>query len=126
MFFFGTFFLVLIPICLWGTYKTVALFINSTTVYVDNVQIVIRHSPLPWPKNIKIPVESIDQLYCEEEVHVRENIYNVIVLLKSGKKVALISKLKHMNKAAFIEQQIENRLGIIDRPINGEMLWRKG
>jgi len=108
---------------IWLTGWTLCVFINRTTVRVNDTLLTVRHGPLPWIGNVRIPADDIDQLYCEEKAYFHMIIYSVIVLRKTGPRVKLFSKLRQMNQAAFIEQQVEQRLRIADRPIAGEMFW---
>ena len=54
---------------IWLTYNALAGFLNRTTIRVGSAELTVRHGPLPFFGNRRIPVEQIDQLYCEQAVH---------------------------------------------------------
>ena len=105
------------------TYTTLAGFLNRTILSVDQSSLTIRHHPLPWMGEVSVPLTDIDQLYCEEKRSTGENsstTYNLNAVLKSGRKITLISKLDAPDIAFFIEQQVENWLQIPDQRVAGE------
>jgi hypothetical protein len=108
------------------TYFTLAGFLNQTTIDVDPFRLRIRHGPLPWFGNCTLPAAEIDQLYCQEKTRRHDNggcitAYGVNAVTKGGRQVKLMSTLEDQDQALFIEQQIEQCLGIEDRPVGGEL-----
>ncbi|WP_428267116.1 hypothetical protein [Haliangium sp.] len=107
-------------------YWTAAVMVNRTHVVVDRAALRIRHSPLPWPGKRDLPVNQIDQLYCQSHLMQRRNRgasfnYSVDAVLRSGSTVRLISSLEQAEEAVYFEQAIERHLGIEDRHVPGEM-----
>lgn len=107
------------------TYFTLAGFLNRTTIRVDGEELIIRHGPLPWLGNCRIPVDQLEQLYSQEERYRgRYGVtysYKVNAVTKEGRKVILVASLTEQEQALFIEQQIERHLGIKDRHVPGEL-----
>jgi hypothetical protein len=108
------------------TYWMLASFINATEISVNDRALTLRHFPLPWLGNMIIPVETIDQLFCTHTYAQRGRsggnaYYSVNVLQKDGKAIVLVMNIEQPAQARFIEQEIERRLGIADRPIVGEV-----
>lgn len=107
------------------TYTMLAGFFNRTDITIGNSRVAVRHYPLPWPGNRIIAVGNLDQVFCEEKVSHSRNgtsvTYNVSIVLKGSERLTMISGLDQPNHALFIEEQIEGRLGIADRPVAGEM-----
>jgi hypothetical protein len=108
------------------TYFTLAGFLNQTTIEVDTFRLSIRHGPLPWFGNCTLPAAEIGQLYCQERTRRQNNggsstTYSVSAVTKGGRQVKLVSTLEDQDQALFIEQQIEQYLGIEDRPVGGEL-----
>jgi len=107
------------------TYTMIAGFVNNTDFVINDRQITVTHYPMWWPGNITIPAEQIDQLFCEEVVSSNRNsttyTYTVKVCLKGGDRLTLVKGLEQPNHAEYIEQQVEQRLRITDRPEPGEM-----
>lgn len=52
-----------IGLCL--TYATLAGFVNRTTFGVGDGELVIRHGPLPWPGNRRLPAAALRQILDE-------------------------------------------------------------
>jgi hypothetical protein len=114
----------------WLTYTTLAGLLNRTRVEVRSGVLSIRHFPLPWPGNRDLPARDIEQLYCEErfghsgkQTTVR---YLVNAILRSdGRTVKPLGELEQAQQALFLEQLIEQRLGIADQPVGGELASRQ-
>jgi hypothetical protein len=107
------------------TYFTVAGFVNRTRVTVNQLELRVKHYPLPWPGNRTLQRQEIDQLFCEEKLNNSRNgssyTYGVSVVMPGGKRIKLVSGLDTPEDALFLEQKIEGYLGITDRPVAGEM-----
>lgn len=106
------------------TYYTLAGLLNITTLKLNGEQFVIQHDPVPWPGEVKVPITSLEQLYCKEKRHSSDNgasyTYQLCALLKDGRKLDLVSSLDSPDIAVFLEQQIETWLKITDQPVAGE------
>ena len=108
-------------------YTTVAGFLNSTTITVERGHLTVRHGPVPWKGNHDLPADALEQLYCQEHVtHSRNGgstiRYSVQAVGKeSRRKITLVSGLSDRDQALFIEQQVEQKLGITDRRVVSEM-----
>jgi predicted RNA-binding Zn-ribbon protein involved in translation (DUF1610 family) len=107
------------------TYYTLASLLNRTAVRLDSKTFSVQHDPVPWSGEVEVPVGDLEQLYCKEKVsHSSDGdsrSYKLCAVLKSGRQIDLVSNLESPDIAAFLEQQIENWLGIPDRPVVGEM-----
>src|SRR5262249_46570692 len=55
------------------TYFTLAGFVNHTTIHVDGEDLTVRHMPLPWFGNHRLPLRQLDQLYSQQEVNRNRN-----------------------------------------------------
>jgi hypothetical protein len=107
------------------TYRTLAGFLNKTWITVTPEALTIRHKPLPWRGNRTIPASELEQLYCEESVSNDKDgsssrTYKLSAWLKDGRKLELLASLPSPDQALFLEQRIEDRLGIVDAPVGGE------
>ncbi len=105
-------------------YITLAMFINDTTLTVQNNQLSIRHAPLPWWGNQSVRTDELEQLYCREHVSHTKNgttySYELHAILRTGKQLKLLSGLDDPEKVFFVEQCVEDHLGITDRAVPGE------
>ena len=106
-------------------YYTAAGFVNRTYIDVDGREVKITHAPLPWPGSKAIPVHTLDQLYVTEHRSQNRNgvhySYNLNAIDKSGQKLKLVGALSEPDQALYLEQTIEDRLRIEDRPVPGEL-----
>jgi hypothetical protein len=109
-----------------SAYAAVANIINRTEVTVDRRQLKVRHWPLPWLPMPTIPVTSIEQLYCHRREVTRKKsvriFYEVVAVLRNGRSVRLVRNLDSMEQAHFLEQEIERKLGVLDRAVGSEVL----
>lgn len=107
------------------TYYLVAALLNTTTITVDREWFKVQHDPVPWPGEVKAPVEDLQQLYCQEKISRGKNsttvTYKLSAVLKDGSKKDLLDNLQTPEVAGFIEQSVEKYLDIQDRRVSGEM-----
>jgi hypothetical protein len=106
------------------TYRTIAGFVNRTWIVADHGTLTIRHTPLPWLGNRTLPAEDIEQLVCKEVVtrgsDDSSTTYTLAAVMKDGRQVDLLKGLPQADQALFLEQRLEDRLGIVDVPVGGE------
>lgn len=107
------------------TYTLFANLFNHTTIQVDRERFAVQHDPVPWPGEIKIPVQDLKQLYCKKKVsHGRNSTsvtYTLSAVLRDGTEKKLLTGLESPDVAGFIEQSIEKWLNIPDQRVTGEM-----
>jgi hypothetical protein len=107
------------------TYSALAGFYNRTIITVGMGRLSIRHTPLPWPGNRTVQVSELVQLYSEERITRSRNgtqvTYQLSAISNENKKIKLLSRLNSPDEVRFFERQIEEHLGIRDRPVEGEM-----
>jgi hypothetical protein len=103
------------------TYVAITGLFNHTRITVDATGVTVKHGPLPFPGNATIPRAELAQLFCEE---VRSNkgahTYRLSAIVARGAKRALLSGLPNAAQARYLEQRIEERLGIVDAEVVGE------
>lgn len=111
------------------TYIAVALVINHTTITVDRNALTLRHGPLPWWGQRKIPSRDIFRLYCRRMTvnDDDENIFDnskesflVDVATRDGKRRAILSSLPTWAQAAYIYQRIMQHLRIEEGRVEAE------
>lgn len=106
-------------------YYTLAGFLNRTTVTAEIGLLAVQHGPLPWPGNKQLLEEQLQQLYSKENVsHSKNGVnysYEVHAALHDGEPVKLLGGLDTAEQALFIEQELERYLGIVDKPVRGEI-----
>jgi hypothetical protein len=108
------------------TYYTIAGFINSTFITINQQWLTVTHGPLPWLGNKRIDRTQVGQLYAEETRNQSTRggtsfQYILNVVLQDNTKIKLLAGLSSPDAALFIEQAIEKYLRIEDRPVIGEM-----
>lgn len=109
---------------LYMTYRTLATLLNTTTITVGDDELSVRHHPLPWPGGLRVPAAELAQLFTEEQITETKNgvsrSYHLGAVLKDGTKQRILANLPEPDQALFLEQQIEERLGIVDVEVGGE------
>ena len=106
------------------TYYTLAGFLNTSSVIIDQKQLKVQHDPLPWGGEVKIPIKNIHQFYCKQERHSGKNSvtysYILSVILKDRSAVDLLKSVDTPEIATFMEHQLETFLRIEDQAVRGE------
>ena len=110
-------------------YFSLAHVFNKTHIVVSRGMIEVRHRPMPWPGNKKLFFTELDQLYVRERIEQRygENgpsyttYHEVRVICSEGEHVTLIKSLESNEEALYIEQNIEEYLGIKNVSVAGEV-----
>ena len=107
-------------------YYVLTGYMNKTTLTVDHKQLAVRHGPLPWWGHKQIRTAEIVQLYTKQNISrsFRNNgwsgNFEVHAVMKQGKHQKLLSGLDSSEHVLFVEQAIEDYLGIADYPVRGE------
>lgn len=121
--FFSLFLIPFILVGIYIAYMGLAMLLNTTKIRVDNTALDIRHEPLPFPSK-HLPVNDIEQLFTRQRISHNKNgtsvTYELFAIQHDAKEVSLLSNLEKAEFALFIEKEIENYLGIQDRPVLGE------
>lgn len=107
------------------TYAVAAVFVNRTIIRLGTQSLSVRHGPLPWPGDKDLARAEVEQLFCEERFHRGKRggsySYAVSVLMRGGRREALVTRLESPEQALFIESKVEAVMGLQDRPVTGEM-----
>jgi hypothetical protein len=106
-------------------YFTLAGFLNTTTITVVHGLLSVTSGPIRVPGNKNITADALQQLYTKRHVSHGKNGTSISYELRAqttdGKDEKLVGGLDKQEQALFMEQQIEEFLGIEDRPIRGEV-----
>lgn len=107
------------------TYYCLAGLINKTMIEVTENTLYVKDMPLTFFRNMDIELASLDQFYSREKRHRGKKLswpsYEVHAILKTGRIIHLVSGLNKSEQALYIEQVLEDYLGITDRPVDGEI-----
>lgn len=107
------------------TYSVVAGFFNTTQIGIRGDDFFVHHGPIPWRGNRTLPARSVTQLFCQEKITKGENgvsrTYSLTALVDGGERLPLVSGLTEIEQALFLEQALEERLGIVDVEVAGEL-----
>lgn len=109
---------------LFMIYYTTACFMNTTTIRVGNGSLDVSSGPLPWFGAVSLQSSAIKQLYCREKINRGKNGAHVtyeVVAITNGQRKDLVSGLTDAEQALYIEQEVENHLGIEDTAVRGEL-----
>jgi hypothetical protein len=94
------------------TYTAIAYLIDRTSVIVDGAQVSVRHGPLPWFGERTVARADIAGVVSEKHTTDDDGgfdpavTYKVVLLLKTGGTLTLVSGLRRPEHALFIEDQI--------------------
>lgn len=98
------------------SYYALAGWLNKTNVFVSKDAIEINHGPIPWFGNKRFSCAELKQLYVNERVIKNRNAVShkseLYAIFKDDVKVELLSDFENSEQALFIEQEVENYLGI--------------
>ncbi|MBX3128475.1 MAG: hypothetical protein KF718_17270 [Polyangiaceae bacterium] len=92
---------------------------NRTTIRVEPTRISVSHGPLPSPilaRSVELPVLRIKQLFAK-----KAGSFEVRAALVDGQELTLVRPLVSAEQALFIEQQLEQQLGLVDFEVPGEV-----
>jgi hypothetical protein len=103
-------------------YVALGCLLNSTLVEVGDGVLNVTHRPLPFPGQRTLSAADVRQLFCVER-HGRKGAvtFDVMAQLASDRETKLVSGLSSDREARFIEQRIESHLGLVNRPVSGEL-----
>jgi hypothetical protein len=93
-------------------------FLNTTTLRVNDASLTLEEKPIPiFGKTFSS--KEVEQLYIQQKRFRASVTYTVMVVTKNGHH-SLITYLPTAEEAWYIEQEIEEFLGIQDAPVSGE------
>jgi len=98
---------------------------NTTKIIVTTPTIFVKNTTSVW-KNKKFDTSNLDQIYCKKSVNYSSRHfwgglyrYDIRAITKNGQDVEIVAGLHNALEALFIEQEIEEYLGIKDIPVAG-------
>ncbi len=106
------------------TYLAVAFAVNSSHLMASRDLITLRHGPLPMLGSLQLRGDDVEQLVCRENrVQTRSGekvSYSVHAILREGGEKLLVDGRETPELPLFIEQELEELLGLRDMPATGE------
>lgn len=106
-------------------YRAVSEVVNTTYIRIKDGKLSITHGPLPWPGRKAIDVATILQFYCKEKITRTKNgvhySYSLCYIDANRHEHQLVLGLPKPEQILFLEQELEGKLGIIDRAVSGEL-----
>ena len=100
------------------TYLTIAGLLNRTKISIDTERLMVRRGPIPWPGSRDVDIIEVERVECRERVIQGRKggqqftvgyRYSVIVHLRDGIEVKLVSRLTIRDQAQFITGIIEKQ-----------------
>lgn len=108
-------------------YYVISTWINTTYITVDEREVSVEHRPLKQPFNPErhFDINDVQQLFVERYVSSRTNgqpnyAFRVMLILKNGNRYKMVQGITQLDHARYIEQEIENYLGITDKKVMDE------
>jgi hypothetical protein len=103
-------------------YRALTGLFNKTTIRVSNGKLSVRHGPIPAFGNRDIDVSDLRQLYTVTKARSKGGTtYEVHALAAVGPTVKLVSGLRDMQQAVYIERTLEDHLRIEDDPTANQL-----
>ena len=102
-------------------FRVVAQLLNRTEVQVSDAQLVIESAPIALPPRRSYTRAELSQLYCVLAGDKHGVWYELHAELANGGRVRLLTDIRDVERVFYLEREIERRLAIEDRPIDGEI-----
>jgi hypothetical protein len=103
-------------------YAAAAYLVNRTVFEIYDGRLTVCHGPLPWVGARSLERGQIEQLCCRLFRSRYGTYYRLSAITVDGRQVRLLNDIGTRDQALYLEQQIEQRLGIVDRPVPGELM----
>jgi hypothetical protein len=107
-------------------YRIVAQAANRTIILVRDRRLEIDNRPIALRRSHSFHASDIDQIYCVAAWNRYSTWYELWAQLAGGEKRRLVHEIADVKRAFFLEREIERHLGIVDRPVKGEVPRRDG
>jgi len=108
------------------TYGAALNLLERTTVEVDGGALSVTHGPLPWGPSPTVPVHEIEQIFVARTVRQSKNgpsvSWELRAVTRKDRSLLLARGLAEPEQAWWLEQEIEEHLGLADRPVAGEQV----
>lgn len=103
-------------------YLFVQSLVNHTFIQVDSRQLSIESGPLALKGRLRVlKAADIDQLYVVM-LSARSSVWYSLNARMAGRApVVLVGGIDEVERAFYLERALEHRLGIADRPVEGEV-----
>jgi hypothetical protein len=104
------------------TYLGLARALNRTTLRATADGLRISHGPFPLRRGVRVPRRELEQLYVDL-IDGREQPFEFALCAvdHQGRKRTLLEGLPQRDQARWLEVELERRLGIAPRPVEGEL-----
>ena len=123
-----TLFFVLFPIIGIGfMYSALAMWINHTVILIDHDTLIVKRGPIPWPPlKVEIRLSELRQLYVQAYTSHKENkrpvvVFRVMAQISHGTDLLIDKGMDTYSDARILEQWIEQKAGIQDYSVPGEV-----
>jgi hypothetical protein len=113
-------------VALGSAYYSFAYLVNRSWVRIRNGVVAVCHGPLPWWGTRCMPCCEVDQCFSRSRVVETKNgsieYFELWVASTNGTASKLLATGSlTLDQVLYMEQQIEQALGIEDRPMPGEI-----
>ncbi|HEX8904790.1 MAG TPA: hypothetical protein VF771_08120 [Longimicrobiaceae bacterium] len=107
------------------TYVTIAGYVNTTTLQINDRRLRVQHHPLPFGRVLELSVGDVKQLFCDETVTRGRSgysySYNLNALLQNGTRKKVLANLDNTDLPLYLERYCEAWMRITDQPVAGEL-----
>jgi len=103
-------------------YSSVAHLLNSTSIVCDGNTLTIAYRPLPWRGSRTLEAAAIRQLFTRKVEGSKGSIsYVLSAAMSDGTQLDLVRGTSDPAELRFLEQELEQKLGIVDQAVVGEL-----
>lgn len=102
------------------TWYTLGVLVNTTTIRVERGRLSLAYGPLWWPGGVELSARDVDQLFVEEARTNRRTTWRVVAVDAQGVGRKVSPVLATLEEGRWLEARLEEELGVVDRPMEGE------
>lgn len=108
-------------------YVVLAVLANTTHIALTDGVLTLRHGPLPWPGALEVKASRVAQIYARRVQGARDEdgrrsaaSYSLHFIDTDGVSRPLFRALRTLEDAIFLEQILEDGIGLVDAAVPGE------
>lgn len=103
------------------TWHQLGSFVNTQRIVVDGAELRFTSRPVPYIRGIRLAASEVSQLFTLETPRKKDGpLYFVYVRDRRGRDRQLV-QLEAPEQCWWLEEKLEQHLGLVDRPIDGEL-----
>jgi hypothetical protein len=106
---------------IWVAWKALTGLVNRTRIVATNDELSVKHGPIPGRRGYTVARADIDQLFTVEEPGNKTVSWQLRLRTRDRKVTKLLKDLENVELPLFIEQELEQFYGVVDKEVRGEV-----